>query len=68
MTSVPYILSLSASTFLKSLVPVPILLYQGVGEGQGTGMVGNFVAKPLKKTSLADMFFIFLSNYVVYGG
>ena len=73
MTSVPYILSLSAS------VPVPILLYQGVGEGQGTGMVGNFVAKPffkksladlqsLKKTCLADMFFIFLSNYVVYGG
>ena len=49
MTSVPYILSLSASTFLKFLVPVPILLYQGVGEGQGTGMVGNFVAKPLKK-------------------
>ena len=41
--------SLSASTFLKFLVPVPILLYQGVGEGQGTGMVGNFVAKPLKK-------------------
>ena len=49
MTSVPYILSLSASTFVKFLVPVPILLYQGVGEGQGTGMVGNFVAKPLKK-------------------
>ena len=43
MTSVPFFVCLD---ILKFLVPVPILLYQGVGEGQGTGMVGNFVAKP----------------------
>ena len=66
MTSLPDRLCFVFRTiFQLYIAPVPILLYQGVGEGQGTGRVGNFVAEPMK-SQVQLICFIFLCAYVPF--
>ena len=53
----PYHFSTIYSASTNPIVP-------GVGEGQGTGRAGNFVAKPMK-SQVQLICFIFLCTYVV---